>query len=444
MTKKLVVLGLDGVPYTLLNEAFAEGRLPHLKRISDGGTLLQMRSVIPTISSVAWASFATGHNPGNHGVYGFVERDNQLRRYIPTNRDVASPAMWERLNEHGLRAISINVPLTYPPRNINGIIIGGFLGPSIDKIASPQSISQLLHEKNYIIDANPRLAAQDLDGFLNEIFKAFRARADVGLHLMKTERWDLFVCHIMETDRLQHFYWDGYEDANSKYHESFWQLYDEIDQFVGVVESELPPDTELMLLSDHGFCGIESEPDVNVFLQQHGFLKFKEGAADLPDLDPSSVAYSLPPGRIYLNLNGREPDGSVTESQVESVLREISEALKSWVEPESNRPIVQDVFKRDEIYHGAGISKAPDLVAHPHRGFDSKAGISSSELFTKGIRNGMHTFKDAFFLVHNHKLDVSGNVSILDTAPTGFDLMGVPQEPAFDGRSLVKHTGVES
>lgn len=437
MTPRLFILGLDGVPFTLLRDAFAAGKLPQLKRLSEGGTFAQLRSVVPTISSVAWASFMTGHNPGKHGIYGFIERNGKLERFIPTGGDVRTPAIWERLNKRGLKTISMNVPLTYPPKAVDGVLIGGFLCPNIDRVAYPKRITALLKEKNYIIDPNPRLAATDKDAFLEEIFRAFRARTDVALHLMREEPWDFFICHIMETDRLHHFFWDDLDDETAKYHHDFWKFYEQVDAFVGQLLEELPQNSELLLLSDHGFCGIRSEPDLNVFLKQQGFLSFKPDARDLPDLDPRSTAYTLPPGRVFLNLKGREPQGSVAPADAEKVKEELSEALLGLKDPKSGDPVIQRVYRRDELYHGPHAQRSADLVAHPHRGFDLKGGITSGELFSIGARNGMHTYRDAFLLIKDRHVVLPPDISIIDMARTSFALLGLPVPEDLDGRDLL-------
>ena len=69
-----MVLGLDGVPFTLIGEFVARGILPNLARIlSQGFRLKQMDASVPEVSSTSWTSFMTGVNPGEHGIYGFLE-----------------------------------------------------------------------------------------------------------------------------------------------------------------------------------------------------------------------------------------------------------------------------------------------------------------------------------------------------------------------------------
>jgi len=254
--KRVFVLSIDGVPFSFLQEAFAKGKMPEYARLSRDGGFVRMNSVIPTISSVAWATFMTGVNPGRHNIYGFVDLDKGMRRTIPTGRDLRAKTLWERLNGRGKRTIVINVPVTYPPKPVNGILVSGFLSPSLEKACYPPAISRKLAAMGYIVDPDPWKAKDDREGFLEDCFRALRARREVALELMRNEDWDFFMLHIMETDRVNHFYWDGYEDEGSPYHRRFWEFYGEVDRTIAEIHAALPKGCEFVVLSDHGFCGI--------------------------------------------------------------------------------------------------------------------------------------------------------------------------------------------
>lgn len=152
---KLFALSLDGTPYTLLRDALE--RLPHLKKLFAQGSFVQMDSVIPTISSVAWATFATGVNPAKHNIFGFIDLDDSRRFVIPTATDLTAKPLWQHLTELGLRSIWVNLPITYPPQPINGIMISGFLCTRLEEGVFPPSLLPTLHRLNYIIDADPQL-----------------------------------------------------------------------------------------------------------------------------------------------------------------------------------------------------------------------------------------------------------------------------------------------
>jgi predicted AlkP superfamily phosphohydrolase/phosphomutase len=442
--KRLFVLSIDGVPFSFLKKAFASGMMPEFAYLSRQGAFVRMKSVIPTISSVAWATFMTGVNPAKHNIYGFVEKDEEMHRTIPTSRDLKAKTLWERLNEQEKRTIVINVPMTYPPKPLNGILVSGFLSPSLEKACWPPAVSQKLSAMGYIVDPDPRKAKDDKDGFLEDCFEALRVRREAALEFLRSEDWDFFMLHLMETDRVNHFYWDAYlsrgageQGGGARYHQRFWEFYREVDRVIKEVHEALPEGTEFLVLSDHGFCGIEKEVDINAYLCEQGFLEFREGAEEPAELLPHSKAYSLIPGRIFINLKGRELTGSVEPDDYESLREEIIRSLLDFRDPDTGAYIIKHVYRREEIYDGPYFSRAADLIAHPHRGYDLKAKIGESQLFARSHRVGMHTYEDASLFVKGHNLTTEGGISIVDVAPTIFRLMDFPIPDGLDGRNLL-------
>ncbi len=438
--KRLFVLSIDGVPISLVREGMAAGRMPNLARLSQEGDLVQMRSVIPTISSVAWATFATGVNPGRHNIFGFVECDEGMRFTIPNSRDLKAPALWELLNQAGKRTIVLNVPVTYPPKPVNGLLVAGFLSPSLEKACYPTWLSHKLAALGYVVDPDPWKAREDKDGFFEDCFAALQARERAALELMRSEEWDFFMLHVMETDRVNHFYWDAYQGDGAddpRYHRRFWDFYTEVDRVIGQVHDALPQGTEFVVLSDHGFCGIRREVDLNAYLRERGWLKFKGEKNDPTDIHPESRAYSLIPGRVFINLNGRQPMGSVGPADYERVRDELTKVLLGLTDPETGEPVIERVYRREELYSGPYLERAADLIAHPHRGYDLKAKMGEAPLFGRSHRPGMHTYDDAMLYVKGHRLTPGRAASILDVTPTLFELMGLEVPHALEGRSLL-------
>ncbi len=438
--KKLFVLSIDGVPYSFVQEAFQKGQMPHFQRLIRQGSLMKMNSVLPVISSVAWATFSTGVNPAKHGIFGFTDRDPELHPIVVTSSRLRAQSLWRRLNERQKRVIAINVPGTYPPDSIEGILIGDFLSPTVEKATYPASLVPLLKSLNYLVDAEPWLAHRDQTAFLAEIFQALSARGKLAFRLLEEQEWDFFMLHIMETDRMNHFFWDAKDDTLHPRHRDFCEFYTRVDELIGQVADTLDDDTQLMILSDHGFCDIRYEVDLNRYLTELGYLRFKKAAQSLSDLDPSSVAYSLTPGRIYLNLKGRETRGSVDPQDAPQLLDKLKDALYELKGPESGDPVIQRVYTRAEIYQGPLLSQAAELIAHPQNGYDLKASIGNEGLFQRTARTGMHTYEEALVYVRGHKLHEMANKqpSILDVTPTIFALLGmqIPQE--FEGGNLLE------
>ncbi len=433
--KQLCILSLDGVPYSFLKEGIAAGRFANLGRL---GEAVAISSALPPVSSVAWATFSTGVNPGNHGIFGFLERDPKtMAERIPSSRDLSSPSLWTMLNAAGKRTIAINVPLTYPPQEVDGLLVSCFLCTDLERGVMPRSLLPRLRRLDYRIDPDPSLATTDREAYLNEVFATFHARRRALFDLVR-ERWDLFMCHVMMTDRINHFFFaDGF-DPSSEFHARFWQFYDEVDDLVGEVDALLPPEVDFLLLSDHGFCQVKKEVDLNAALAAADLLAYQEGEG-LHRIAPSSRAYSLLPGRVYVNLEGREKGGPVAPADYAAARDEAATVL-AGLKDEDGNPIVERVLLREEAYSGKRAALAPDLVLLPQDGYELKARLSPGPLFAPAsLRSGMHTYGDAFALLRGRRLREGG--SILDATPTVFESLGVSIPSHLEGTSLLANGG---
>jgi len=434
--KRIAVIGLDGVSYDFVQEMIGMGELPHFRKLLGEGSTLRMRSTIPCVSSVAWASYMTGKNPGKHNIFGFVDRDpDSLEVFIPTSSDMGCQSLWEYLSEQEKRVLVINVPVTYPPKPVNGILIGCFLCTNIDKVAYPKDISRMLKEKGYRIDVDAWEARKSKETFLKNLHEALRKRVEIGLDLYAQEKWDFFQLHIMETDRINHFFWDAWVDKESPYREAFLQFYRDIDRAIGEIQRKVDPDSELILLSDHGFCLLKKEVNMNFWLKEKGWLKFDpmstKAAKDIPS---DSWAYSLIPGRIYLNPRKRKDTGKVESETFE---RDVMDSLPQLRDPESGERLIERVYRRDEIYQGPYLEKGPDYIAVPRPGFDLKGNYSSGHLVVPSEIKGMHTDDNAFLYVRGRHFQ-RDHAEIVDVFPTLLALMKLPQPEALDGTSLIR------
>jgi len=441
--RRVVVIGLDGTPYTFFQKAMAAGHMPNLARLVEEGSLRRINSVYPTVSSVAWSSFMTGRNPGKHNIYGFIDRQlGTYKTYIPTSRTMKADTLWEILSRAGKQVIVVNVPVTYPPRPVNGILVGGFLSPNVDKAVYPPEKATLLKQLGYIVDADPWAARQSKDRALAEVNAAFDARVKTMFHLMDVEPWDFFQMHVMETDRLYHFLWQQMEMDDPVYAPRFMAFIGKIDDMLGQVRERLDGDTTLVMLSDHGFCTIKKEVYVNYWLEGRGWLKFEDGVPrdkrKLENISAQAQAFSLDPGRIFIHLKGREPRGSVAPgTEYEALRDEIAAAAQALTDPDTGEPMIQKVLRREEIYSGPHLDQAADLILVPFDGYDLKGPMGKEALTFKGDELvGMHTYDDAALYVQGNEL-VQGPIWVADPMPTILALMDVPVPADVDGRSLL-------
>ena len=137
---RVVFLGIDGVPFSLLDEHPNE--FPNFAALAEEGSAGPIDSIVPPESSACWPSLTTGVNPGETGVYGFQDREiGTYDTYVPMGRDVQVDRVWDRVQAAGRDATVMNVPVTFPPQRNVQRMVSGFLSPGIDKAAYPDELA---------------------------------------------------------------------------------------------------------------------------------------------------------------------------------------------------------------------------------------------------------------------------------------------------------------
>lgn len=436
-SKRAVLIGLDGTPYTLVRRFIEDGTMPAMAELVGRGTLLQMDTSIPDISSVAWTSFMTGANPGRHGIYGFLDlQPNSYKIYFPNSGHIKSETVWDAISRAGRRSIVINVPSTYPAKQLNGILISGFVAVDLNKATYPQSLVPALRDMDYRIDVDARKVQQSHDALMEDILKTLERRVVTLLHLFDKEPWDLFIGVITETDRLQHFFMDAIEDGDHKYHSAFRDFYRRVDNFVGQIAERLR-DEALLIMSDHGFTPIKQQVYLNRWLIDNGYLKIKDNARSIEEIVAGSRAFALDPGRVYVNVKGKYPNGAVEQADALKLTQEIKSGLSEI--SASGELIVKRVYERDELFRGPLIESAPDLCVQTIYGYDLKGAVNKKELMDREIFTGMHTQDDATLFINSpHSALRPDKPHITDVAPTLLSAMGLATSGGMDGRSMFK------
>lgn len=441
-SSRLFILGLDGSPLPLLQRLMQAGDLPNLARVFETGSAIEMNSSLPDVSAVAWTSINTGMNPAKHGIYGFVNRKPGSETIdVMTSAHTKAKTIWELVSDAGRRAVAVNVPLSYPPQRINGVVISDFLAPALAKAVYPTTLLQPLQSMGYRIDTDPWAARQSLDAFVEDFRITAGKRAEAVLYLMEQQSWDLFMVVFMETDRLHHFMWQYMEDDDPTYGKKFMDAYRQIDTLAGKIIGKLTDDDALIILSDHGFTTLKHEVYLNHWLEREGYLCFQEGVdrgqLSLAPLAPTTRAYSLDPGRVYVNLMGREPHGTVSTSEYPALVSELRERLEVLRDPASDVPMVEHAYLAGDIYHGPHRDQAPDILVMPMDGYDMKGAFDYTALTGRGKLVGMHKYDNATLFVRSHGMQVE-HASIHDVLPTACELMGLPCPPNVDGSSVIR------
>lgn len=421
--QRTVVIGLDGVSYTMLQELRKNKCIPNMEKLFENGFLGQMSVCIPEISSVSWSSFMTGTQSGEHGIFGFIDLIPGSYKYdFPNYTYLKSPTLWDDLANLGKKTIAINVPSTYPARQINGLLISGFVAIDLSKAVFPINYLPTLKKMDYRIDIDTRRAAKDYDFLFNDLNATLLSRERAAELFWEEIDWDLFILVITGTDRLMHFLWNAYENKEHQYHHSFLEYFQSVDDIIGrfvnrflELDGSINVDKNFFMLSDHGFTAIKSEVFLNTWLKENGYLNFQsEKPETLMDIGPKSYAFALDPSRIYLNLSGKYPMGEIRKTEYDSLRYEFKEGLES-LKSDSQDRVIKKVYFKEELYNGAYTDIAPDLVALSYHGYDLKGKVGSDNIFSRSNLEGMHTQDDAFFYSSNGKectsiFDVKNNI----------------------------------
>ncbi|MFC6725123.1 alkaline phosphatase family protein [Halobium palmae] len=434
---RVAFIGIDGVPFTLLKDNRDE--FPNFAALADEGAAGPIDSIVPPESSACWPALTTGVNPGETGVYGFQDREvGSYDTYVPMGRDVQATRLWDRVGENGMDATVMNVPVTFPPQRNVQRMVSGFLSPGVDKAAYPDELRDYLESIDYRIDTNAKLGhKEDKTEFMEDAHETLEKRYEAFSHYISQDDWDLFFGVFMTTDRVNHFLFKDYEQDGEN-RELFMEFYRKVDECIGNIREALPDDVTLVVASDHGFTSEDYEVHFNEWLEREGWLSYRtDDHESLEDIDEESRAYSLIPGRFYVNLEGREPRGSVPRDEYEAVRDELKAEIEALEGPDGEQ-VVDRVVEKEEAFRGDHDDIAPDLVAIPAHGFDLKAGFKGNDaVFDTGPRNGMHSFDNATLFVDDPEATV-GDADLFDIAPTILDLMEIEYARTdFDGRSLV-------
>ena len=491
---RVLVIGLDGATFDLIDPLIAEGKLPTLARLVRSGSRSALRSTIPHHSGPAWASFSTGMGPGRHGIYSFFQRAFDSYRYPPVNSTmVRGETLWQLVSRMGRTVGVMNVPGTFPPSSVNGFMITGMLSPGLEQAFYPADLrAQVLeHSPQYSVEVP---ALSDKVEYLSNVMQSAEARKKAALYLVERFPADLFVVVFTELDRLQHFFWADMDpnhplhspSAPADFTRAIETGYIFLDQAVKEIVKAAGEDVIVFLVSDHGFEGVCKLFFVNKWLEDHGYLvlnRRRSGsvlqhskaalqklglwswARRLGRLAPQSVqlrsenlSYALdidwertqaafgPNLGININLQGREPKGIVSPGQeYERLCNALQAQLESYVDPETGDHVVRKVLRREEVYRGDAVGSAPDLrlvmAESPsccgRYAYSPKVDASQPLGYSDKVF-GNHA-EYGIFLACGPGVRAGlqlGDVRIIDVAPTILRAMGLPIPEAMDGRPL--------
>ena len=489
--ERVIILGIDGGSWRVLRGAIAGGYMPFMKGLLEVGASGVLESTMPAITPAAWGSFQTGMNPGENGVHDFFQWDKKDKQATVVNSTHLRETIWDVAGRAGRRVGVVNVPMTYPPREVNGYLVTGLLTPSLESdFTYPQALKGELLEavRGYKIlnldRAGAKAPGEDFVGYVEQMAGDVESRASAAEFILAKERLDLLMVHFQASDVIQHNFW-GYLTEESPFYDAqkqaylFERFYSQLDRQMRRVYELFWKDSEqpglTFVVSDHGFQSNKVVVNLGVWLKRHGYLKVRGGqerprllkritrrlgvgrllsrfiSADRMSrmealvLEPREVLYEWADSKAY--ARGGNCEGFIYLLEEDQAKRakteqELMEQLGSLRDP-AGQAVVRRVYRKEEIFHGRHVDIMPDLVVDPVDGYSFKgtyrAGI---EIFrtveaAQDIHVGKH-HKDGILVVSGPGVPHQEALwaRITDVAPTVQYAMSLPIRKDCDGGVL--------
>ncbi len=458
MEKKLVIIGMDGASWYVLNKLMKKGKLKNLRKLKNKKIL---KSCIPPVTAPAWSCFQTGKWPGKTGLYKFVNIKPNWKMKMSSSKDVKP--FWDKLSKNKIKSCIINVPLTYPVKKINGYLISGMLTPSENhEYTYPSQLKQQLNKIGYKIEPTT-YQKSDIE-IKQEVMEALEKRIKTG-KLMLKKQWDFFLLFFRATDLLQHYFWDE---------KIIQDCYEKIDSFIGYVMKKYP---NLIIMSDHGFEKVDKAFNANAWLKKENYLflnktkskgiiskkliykifrklnlewlrrrvprKFKKLLKQ--DEKEIGLEEAILQKRINMKktkamairavkcaniyINNTKMGGTISEEESEKLKKEISEKLKTFFKKNNFQA---KIYLQEQLY-GKNPINAPDIVIYMPKGYDTNCNFSSGIWTNIKERLKAEHNTEAVFLTNK---EIKGNPEMVDFAPSILNFFNIKPDKDMDGKII--------
>jgi predicted AlkP superfamily phosphohydrolase/phosphomutase len=487
---RVLLLGLDGATFNVLDPAFEAGHMPRLKSLLERGAHGVLESTVPPYTPPGWTSIFTGVNPGRHGIFGFTLGHAQDPRGLVRLDRVRTPAIWNAAGAQGARMGLFNVPMTYPAPPVEGWAVAGMLTPegggeTPENFTWPAPLAAKIAGEvgRYEIDIQVDYDEDWKSTAILERLSANLALKRRALHLLLEDSSDvtllfavleapdrLMHCHYKYIDpRCEHFSQPAAEPIRAR----VWEFFDEMDDVIADLLSWAGPTGFIVSMSDHGFGPKDKVVNVNLLLREWGLLsvggvgavgssaRLRSAARRAKSVVPRKVwrrakgaahaavdwshtrAFSSPNPQqgIYVNLEGREPHGIVAPADYEHVRDEIIERFAALTDPDDGRPVLDRMYRREEVAHGPEAALGPDLypVCRDYT-YELSDGLYSPSAFSdyRRLPRGFHHSDGIFGIAGPGIAPRAGlRARVYDITPTALYLAGL-KLPELDGRVLAE------
>jgi len=402
----------------------------------------------------------SSRTPGDLGVYGFRNRSDHTYEggFIANGAAITEPRLWDLVTRAGGSSIVLGVPGTYPPRPLNGVMVGCFLTPSLE---SPYTFPPALKREiadtvgEYLFDTKD-FRTEDKDYLLRQVYEMTDRRFALARHLLEAKPWTLFAMVEMGPDRMHHGFWKHMDPEHRKhepgnaYETAILDYHRHLDGLIAGLLEHADDETVVFVLSDHGAKRLDGGIRINEWLRREGLLATLTEPVGVSSLRDVGVDWSRTTAwgeggyyaRVFLNVKGREPDGVVEPEEYESVRDALAQRIAA-IPDDAGNPIPTVVYKPEELYEDPrGVP--PDLIVvfgdllwRSVGTIGGDEGIQTLENDT-GPDDANHA-QDGLYVVAGPGIEARGRADahLLDVAPTVLELLGIGEPPGMRGRSLV-------
>ena len=456
---RALVIGLDCAAPQLVFDQWLD-QLPTIRGLTERGAWGVLRSCDPPITVPAWSSMTSSRSPGSLGFYGFRNRRDHSydKLTFADSRSVRVPRVWDLLSTRGRPVIVLGVPQTYPVSRVNGVMVSCFLTPDTEtsQYTYPAGLKGEIEALvgRYLVDVR-NFRTDDKDRLLAEIEEMTEKRFRVAEHLLETRPWDLFFMVEMGTDRIHHGFWRFTDsehrlyEAGNQYEQAMLDYYRALDAKLGRLLRFADEDTAILLVSDHGAKRMDGGICVNEWLRREGYLHLKEEPDGPTRLTPDLIDWSRTTAwgeggyycRLFLNVEGREPEGIVPADQYERVRAELKDRLEGLGD-DQGRPIGTLAHRPEELY-GEALGVAPDLLVYfgdLYWRSIGQVGTGTVHVFENdtGPDDANHAHEGLYILVADGvEPGRAEERDLRDVAPTLLRLLGEEVPADMEGSSLV-------
>jgi predicted AlkP superfamily phosphohydrolase/phosphomutase len=463
---KCLVIGLDCAAPQLVFEQWRDG-LPTLRGLMQHGAYGRLESTHPPITVPAWAAMMSSRDPGELGIYGFRNRkDYSYDGYIIANgAALRYDRVWDVLGRAGKQVILLGVPQTYPPTPINGCMVTDFLTPSTrSEYTYPAELKAEVERVSggYVLDVED-FRTPNKEALLKRVYTKTEKHFRVAKHLIRTKPWDFFMLVELGVDRIHHGFWSYMDPTHRKYEagnpfeHAIRDYYRYVDREVAELIDLAPTDTVVMVVSDHGAKKMDGGVCFNEWLIEQGFLSVLRYPEQPTPIDKVPIDWSKTKawgdggyyGRLFLNVRGREPQGTVAPEDYERVRQDLIERIAGITDPQG-RNLGSRAYRPQELYRTVN-GVPPDLIVYfgdLHWRSVGSVGLGSLYTFENdtGPDEANHDWHGIFILnafgcrLGHVEPGYKEGLRLYDVGPTVGNLFGLPPDPEAVGQSLTAYT----